>query len=384
MSKENLLFFSGRSMKLLAASFFFCWAISLQRGQIWEEEAAWGKRIRSKGEFCTLVHKIGRSEEVERSSGRRRSSSMTIWTPIAFAFGVIMFMAFTFLYCYWRVRHVRTTRLSSVQVSAIIPEAPQQYQQLPVRLSLCLSDSSLSLLRCPLFFLPGLFLGFVPPWRSSCFGSELVDLWLWWWWWCRNSSWWESRKMCWMPFQRSKPTNSRSGSRKKTASESVWSFLGILHSSRLSLLSMQNCCVLLFFLAASGHSFFFLLVRQLQQKLLLRYFLVVRTSCLFCEQMSDLLSGVCGVRGASSIAHLRPHLPHFLRGFLAAETTHLSRLSHPLVTQTLLGSSSNSSISFSSCYSLLGFGQSTSSSASCHYYSILECCCELVFNLHQH
>lgn len=74
-----------------------------------------------------------------------------------------MFMAFTFLYCYWRVRHVRTTRLSSVQVSAIIPEAPQQYQQLPVRLSLCLSDSSLSLLRCPLFFLPGLFLGFVPP-----------------------------------------------------------------------------------------------------------------------------------------------------------------------------------------------------------------------------
>jgi len=56
---------------------------------------------------------------------------MTIWTPIAFAFGVIMFMAFTFLYCYWRVRHVRTTRLSSVQVSAIIPEAPQQHQQLP-------------------------------------------------------------------------------------------------------------------------------------------------------------------------------------------------------------------------------------------------------------
>jgi hypothetical protein len=88
---------------------------------------------------------------------------MIIWTPIAFAFGVIMFMAFTFLYCYWRVRHVRTTRLSSVQVSAIIPEAPQQQQQLPVRLSLCLSDSSLSLLHCPLFFLPGLFLGFVPP-----------------------------------------------------------------------------------------------------------------------------------------------------------------------------------------------------------------------------
>jgi hypothetical protein len=56
---------------------------------------------------------------------------MTIWTPIAFAFGVIMFMAFTFLYCYWRVRHVRTTRLSSIQVSAIIPEAPQQQHQLP-------------------------------------------------------------------------------------------------------------------------------------------------------------------------------------------------------------------------------------------------------------
>ncbi len=107
------------------------------------------------------------------------------------------------------------------------------------------------------------------------------------------------------------------------------------------------------FLAASGHSFFFLLVRQLQQKLLLSFFLVVRTSsCLFCKQMSDLLSGVCGVRGASSIAHLQPHLPHFLRGFLAAETTHLSRLSHPLITQTLFGSSSsNNSISFSSYYS---------------------------------
>ncbi len=75
-----------------------------------------------------------------------------------------MFMAFTFLYCYWRVRHVRTTRLTSVQVSAIIPEAPQQQQQqLPVRLSLSLADSSLSLLHCPLFFLPGLLLGFVPP-----------------------------------------------------------------------------------------------------------------------------------------------------------------------------------------------------------------------------
>jgi len=88
-----------------------------------------------------------------------------------------MFMAFTFLYCYWRVRHLRTTRLTSVQVSAIIPEAPQQQQQLPVRLSLCLADSFLSLLHCPLFLLPGLFLGFVPP--CSCFVSELVDLWLW-------------------------------------------------------------------------------------------------------------------------------------------------------------------------------------------------------------
>lgn len=31
---------SGRSVKLLAASVFFCWTISLQRGQIWEEGAA--------------------------------------------------------------------------------------------------------------------------------------------------------------------------------------------------------------------------------------------------------------------------------------------------------------------------------------------------------